>query len=99
MRLGSKMRMDLSQTPNNPLAVRAVAMAHLDADTRGFLRQLVQGTSFGADNETTAIGRWTWSILLMAMTDLCRLIAVGKIPREGPAKLCNEILSHFLVSD
>ena len=70
MRLRSKMRMDLSQMPNNPLAVRAVAMAHLDADTRGFLRQLseAQGTSFGADNETTAIGRWTWSILLMAMT-------------------------------
>src|SRR5262245_3428580 len=41
MRLGSKMRMHLSQTPNNPLAVRA---------------------AFGADNETTAIGRWTWSI-------------------------------------
>src|SRR5262245_5974765 len=40
MRLGSKMRMDLSQTPNNPLAVRA---------------------AFGPDNETTAIGRWTWS--------------------------------------
>jgi hypothetical protein len=57
------------------------------AHPRGFLRQLseAQGTSLGAVNKTTAIGRWTWSTLLMAMPDPYHLIAGVKKQRVSQA--------------